>query len=133
MPGAATSYRVDRLHRSYGGFVKRQDYEVQGSEIRCMTYLLTAAALAAGAILIFSALTLIQRGEERRAVRILVAIATAGLIWAALLGMAQLRLAHDRHYCGGASGGSVDQSCITRRESVRWGPYHLFGSNFQGD
>jgi hypothetical protein len=70
---------------------------------------------------------------ERWAVRILVAIATAGLIWAALLGMAQIRLAHDRHYCGGASGGSVDQSCITRRELVRSGPYHLFGSNFQGD
>ena len=28
---------------------------------------------------------------------------------------------------------SVDQSCIARRESVRWGPYHLFGSNFQVD
>ncbi|MCA1846784.1 MAG: hypothetical protein LC792_27040 [Actinobacteria bacterium] len=65
--------------------------------------------------------------------RILVGLVSAGLVWAALLGLAQIRFAHDRYFCGGSSGGSVDQACIARRESVRSGPYHLFGSNFQAD
>ena len=98
-----------------------------------MTYLLTALALTVGVALITGAVTLILRGDQRNAIRILAGLAAAGLMWAGLLGMAQIRYHHDRYFCGGASGGPVDQSCIARRESVRWGPYHLFGSNFQGD
>jgi hypothetical protein len=58
---------------------------------------------------------------------LLSALLLVALVWGVLLGAAQIRLAHDRHYCG--SSGTYASACIKARESARWGPYHAFGTN----
>src|SRR2546423_6511300 len=116
-----------------GGFVARQARAGAGGEPSGMSYLLTALALTVGVALIAGAVALIHRGDQRNAVRLLAGLAAGGLMWAGLLGMAQIRYHHDRYFCGGASGGQVDQSCIARRGSVRGGPDQPFRSYFPGD
>jgi hypothetical protein len=59
--------------------------------------------------------------------RLLAALLLVGVMWGLLLGAAQIRLAHDRRYCG--SSGPYASACIKARQSVRWGPYHAFGTN----
>lgn len=71
--------------------------------------------------------------------RIVIPLAGIVVIWALLLGAAQVRLSHDRHYCTGIGapppGPQMTNTiypkadCLKARESVRWGPYHLFGTN----
>jgi hypothetical protein len=69
--------------------------------------------------------------------RIVTALAGVILLWVSLLGFAGLRYMNDRRYCRtgymGADGTAVwtgvNRACIARREAMRWGPYHDFGSN----
>jgi hypothetical protein len=92
-----------------------------------MTYLLASTVLLLFAASVVAAIRTLARG--RPVLRVLLGgLAGVAVVWASLLGMAQLRLAHDRHFCGRSCA-----ACIKAREAKRWGPYHLFGTNYSGD
>ena len=55
--------------------------------------------------------------------RVLTLAVLVGVVWLSLWGVGQLRLSGDPRWCNG------NQTCLSLRKSVRWGPYQAFGDS----
>ena len=118
-------------------------------------YLLAGVAVVVGIVLffivLFGAVPFIRCAyrttQGRWGIRVIAGATTMAVVWLVLLGLATVRLANDRHYCSvgiwhmNPPNGPFVQldtpekrnACVKARESGRWGPYNLFGSNRSGD
>jgi hypothetical protein len=114
-------------------------------------YLLAAVAVVVGIVLFFTVLFgtvpfvrwTYRATKGRWGIRVIAGATATAVIWVGLFGLANARLADDRHYCSVGiwhvnppNGPFVlldspekRSACVKARESKRWGPYHLLGSN----